>query len=181
MSGATDAVVLENGSAMLDIVRTSLHRALTTPAGDRFFPVRVPKDLARRMNAMLGEPLCSRAELDRRRAGRAKLEALKGARSGAAASAPSTQAPVMVYFEEDRRTHMHGLDRICAMLDDKGIAYSLLDVSCDEVMKGFVLREAKRKDGEMPIVFVAGAPVGGHRELVEWDTSGRLAAALAGR
>ena len=54
---------------MIDLVRTSLHRAITTPAGDRFFPLRVPKDLARRVNAMLGDPICSREELERRRKG----------------------------------------------------------------------------------------------------------------
>ena len=62
---------------MLDIVRTSLHRAIHTPLGDRFLPVRLPKDIARRVNAMLGEPLCSKDELARRRAGRARLEELK--------------------------------------------------------------------------------------------------------
>ena len=66
---------------MLDIVRTGLHKVITHPAGDRFFPVRVPKDLARRVNAMLGEPLCSKTELERRRSGRARLEELK--KSGA--------------------------------------------------------------------------------------------------
>lgn len=33
---------------MIDIVRTSLHRAITSPVGDEFLPGRLPKDLARR-------------------------------------------------------------------------------------------------------------------------------------
>ncbi len=168
---------------MIDLVRTSLHRAITTPIGDGFFPVRVPKDLARRFNVMLGEPICSREELERRRAGRAKLEELKktGGRSDApsAADAPTLQAPVMVYFEKDRNARMLG--RIQEMLDAKKIAYTLLDVAGDATTKDFVLREAKCKDDDLPIVFVASAPVGGYNELVDWDVSGRLAKALAGK
>jgi hypothetical protein len=170
---------------MLDLVRTSLHRALTTPAGDRFLPVRVPKDLARRFNAMLGDPLCSKAELERRRAGRAKLEELKknGGRSAsataAANAAPAVQAPVMIYFEKDRNARMLG--RIREMLDARQITYTLLDIADDATTKDFVLREAKCKDDDLPVVFVASAPVGGYNELVDWDVSGRLGKALAGK
>ncbi|HVH45996.1 MAG TPA: hypothetical protein VM925_26790 [Labilithrix sp.] len=167
---------------MLDIVRTSLHRAITTPTGDQFLPVRVPKDLARRFNVLLGAPLCSAAELERRRAGRAKLEELKksGKTAGAssASAAAAVQAPVMVYFEKDRNTRMLG--RIQETLDAKGIKYTLLDVAGDTVTRDFVLREAKCKDDDLPIVFVASAPVGGYNALVDWDVSGRLAKALAG-
>lgn len=168
---------------MLDLVRTSLHRALTTPAGDRFLPVRVPKDLARRFNTLLGDPLCSKEELERRRAGRAKLEELK--RTGGASTparggaAPAVQAPVMIYFEKDRNARMLG--RIQEMLDAKQIAYTLLDVAGDPTSRDFVLREAKCKDDDLPIVFVASAVVGGYNDLVDWDVSGRLANALAGK
>lgn len=169
---------------MLDFVRTSLHRAITTPAGDRFFPVRVPKDLARRFNALLGDPICSKQELERRRAGRAKLEELKknGGRSSSAAdaaTAPAVQAPVMIYFEKDRNARILG--RIKEMLDAKQVAYTLLDIADDATTKDFVLREAKCKDDDLPVVFVASTPVGGYNELVDWDVSGRLAKALAGK
>lgn len=165
---------------MLDLVRTSIHRAITTPAGDRLFPVRVPKDLARRLNALLGDPICSKEELDRRRAGRAKLEELKktGGKS-APAAAPAVQAPVMIYFEKDRNARMLG--RIKEMLDAKQIKYTLLDIGDDATTKDFVLREAKCKDDDLPVVFVASTPVGGYNELVDWDVSGRLAKALAGK
>src|SRR5262245_10285144 len=132
---------------MIDIVRTSLHRAITTPVGDRFSPVRIPKDLARRLNAMLGEPLCSKSELDRRRSGRARLEELKkrptppNPGTDNPKAAVPLQAPVMVYFEKDRNARMLG--RIKEALDAKGIRYTLLDIASDEVTKDFVLREAK--------------------------------------
>ncbi|MBX3213010.1 MAG: hypothetical protein KF850_13315 [Labilithrix sp.] len=168
---------------MLDLVRTSLHRALTTPAGDQFLPVRLPKDLARRFNALIGDPLCSKEELERRRAGRAKLEELKktGGSSTAtpASAAPAVQAPVMIYFEKDRNARMLG--RIQEMLDAKSVTYTLLDVAGDATARDFVLREAKCKDDDLPIVFVASTVVGGYNELVDWDVSGRLADALAGR
>jgi hypothetical protein len=163
---------------MIDLVRSSLHRAITSPLGDRFFPVRVPKDLARRMNVMLGEPLCSQAEIERRRSGRAKLEELKRGGSHAPARPVTVQAPVMVYFEKERNARMLG--RIQEALDAKSIRYTLLDVSGDEVTKDFVMREARVKEDELPVVFVASTPVGGYNELVDWDVSGRLAKALAG-
>jgi hypothetical protein len=167
--------------ATFDLVRTSLHRAITTPAFDRFLPVRLPKDLARRMNAMFGEPLCSAGELARRRAGQARLEELRRGDRAEPSSAPATpdpamQAPVMIYFEKDRGARMLG--RIQEALDAKGIRYTLLDVAGDSVTKDFVMREAKCKEDELPVVFVAGNPVGGYNELVDWDVSGRLARAL---
>jgi hypothetical protein len=166
---------------MLDFVRTSLHRALTTPVGDAFLPVRVPKDLARRFNALLGDPICSTEELERRRTGRAKLEELKksAGKSAATSATPAVQAPVMIYFEKDRNARMLG--RIQEMLDAKKVTYTLLDVANDATTKDFVLREAKCKDDDLPIVFVASTAIGGYNELVDWDVSGRFAKALAGR
>jgi len=175
---------------MLDLVRTGLHKVITTPVGDTFLPVRVPKDLARRVNALFGEPICSQEEIERRRAGQAKLEELKkkgssssATRSGAAPAASSSstavQAPVMVYFEKDRNQRM--LNRIEEALKAKSIKFTPLDVAGDSVTKDYVLREARCKDDDLPVVFVAGTPIGGYNELVDWDVSGRLAKALAGR
>jgi hypothetical protein len=164
---------------MLDRVRTSLHRALTTPLGDRFLPVRVPKDLARRVNVILGEPICSAEEIERRRSGRTRLEELKKAGANAkSAPVAKIQAPVTVYFEHERNVRMLG--RIKEMLDAKGIAYTLSDIAGDEVTRDFVLREARCKDDELPVVFVATTPIGPYEALVDADVSGRLAKALAG-
>lgn len=170
---------------MFDLVRTSIHRAITTKTGDQFLPVRVPKDLARRFNALLGDPVCSKEELERRRTGRAKLAELKEEKNGrtsasaTSSAAPPVQAPVMIYFEEGRRQGPT-VGRIKEMLDAKQIAYTLLDVANDETTKEFVLREAKCKDEDLPVVFVASTPVGGYHDLVAWNASGRLDQALAG-
>jgi hypothetical protein len=173
-----------NHMPSLDILRTGLHHAITTPVGDRFLPLRLPKDLARRMNMMFGEPICSREELERRRAGLAKLDVLRknGGKSPSPAStkdaASNVQAPLMIYFEKDRNARMLG--RMKELLDAKSIKYTLLDINGDSVTRDYVMREAKVKDDDLPIVFVAGEPVGGYNDLVDWDVSGRLAKALAG-
>lgn len=164
---------------MLDFVRTGIHRAITTPVGDSLLAVRLPKDIARRVNAMFGEPLCSQAELDRRRAGRAKLEELKKNSAPPAAAKPvePVQAPVMIYFDE---RSARALGRIQEMLDAKGVKYTLLDVAGDQTTRDFLAREAKVKEDDLPVVFVASTPVGGYNELVDWDVSGKLAKALRG-
>ncbi|MDB5217007.1 MAG: hypothetical protein JWO86_4934 [Myxococcaceae bacterium] len=163
---------------MLDRVRTSLHRALTTPAGDGFLPVRLPKDLARRVNMVLGEPICSAAELERRRSGAERLEKLRAEAKAGIAPAPVAReaAPVIVYFEKDRNVRLFG--RIKEALEARNIAFTALEV--DTATKAFVMREAKCKEDELPIVFVATTPVGGYNELVEWDVSGKLATAVYG-
>lgn len=162
---------------MIDRVRTSLHRAITSPLGDGFVGVRLPKDLARRANVALGSPLCSKSELERRRKGAAKLEELK--RSKAPGSKiERDRATVMIYFEKDRNARM--LQRMKDALEAKGFAYTLLDVSGDETTKDFVMREAHVEEDDLPIAFVGGKAIGGYNELVDWDVSGRLAKAVTG-
>src|ERR1700679_1590404 len=63
-------------SPMLDVLRTTLHRALVTPVGDSVTPVRVTKDLARRLNLTLGQPICSAEALQTRRHAQEKLDRL---------------------------------------------------------------------------------------------------------
>ena len=163
---------------MLDLVRSSLHKVLTHTAGDSFLPVRLPKDLARRVNVVFGEPICSAAEIERRRAATAKLEQLKAdAKAGKVAAAmPREPSPVIVYFEKDRNVRL--LVRIKEALDAKSFKYQELEV--DAPTKAYVMREAKCKEDDLPIVFVATTPIGGYNDLVEWDVSGKLATAVYG-
>ena len=164
---------------MLDRVRTSLHKLITTPVGDSLLPVRLPKDLARRVNMTLGDPLCSAAELERRRAATARLADLKsGAATAESSNLPRVAAPVGIYFEKDRNARLFG--RIKDALTARNIAFSELDVSGDGPAKAYAMREAKCKEDELPIVFVATTVVGGYNELIEWDVSGKLEEAIYG-
>jgi glutaredoxin len=167
-------------AVLLDIVRTQLHRVITTPFGDRFAPVRVPKDLARRLNVTFGQPLCSSAELTARRAAVAKLSDLRRGRQGQArATGPArVAAPVVVYFEKDRNARE--LAHVEELLSAKSIAFSRLDVAGDEATLTFVTRTAGCESDVLPVVFVGDAPIGGYRALVEADVSGTLEKALFG-
>jgi hypothetical protein len=161
---------------MLDPLRTGLHKIITTPAGDGFLPLRVPKVIARRVNMFFGSPLCSAEDLKRRRAARKRLQELR--RSVQAPVLQREPAPVTVYFEKDRNQRM--LDRIEEALRAKNIAFTKLDVSGDEAMMQFITRTAKCEEDDLPIVFVASTPVGGYDALVAWDVSGELAKAISG-
>ncbi len=167
---------------LLDLVRTSLHRAITTPAGESFAPVRVSRSLARRLNITLGQPLCSAGELASRRAATARLATLRDGRDGAPRPQSTASArvapPVVVYFEKGRGTRELG--RIEELLKTKSITYQLLDVGGDEATMAFVTRTAGCKDDDLPVVFVGPAPIGGYAALVESDVSGALAKAMAG-
>lgn len=169
---------------LLDFVRTTLHHAITTPAGDKFPPLRFQKGIARRLNITFGQPLCSKEQLSARRAAEERLAKLRAGRAnGKVATDPATTttrvaAPVMVYFEKDRNARELG--RVEELLKAKAIVYQLLDVAEDEATLKFVMNTAKCEEDDLPIVFVAGAPIGDFRELVAADVSGELAKAIYG-
>jgi hypothetical protein len=156
---------------MLDRVRGALYRTISTPRGDSVTPVRVTKDLARRLNLALGLPLATEEELARRARARGRLQAL---RAGAAApkSATRTAAPVFVYFETGR--NVRELTRIEEVLSTKSLAWTRLDVREDEATLDFVMRTAGCEADDLPIVFVAERPVGNFQALVRADVSGEL-------
>jgi hypothetical protein len=156
---------------MLDRVRGALYRTISTPRGDSVLPVRVTKDLARRLNLALGLPLATEEELAQRARARAQLQAL---RAGAAApkGATRTAAPVFVYFETGR--NVRELTRIEEVLSTKSLAWTRLDVREDEATLDFVMRTAGCEADDLPIVFVAERPVGNYQALVRADVSGEL-------
>jgi hypothetical protein len=98
-----------------------------------------------------------------------------------AAAAPRKKrepAPVIMYFEKDRNQRL--IERTRELLNAKQIPFQALDVSGDAATIAFIVREAKCEDDDLPIVFVAGTPVGGYNELVDWDVSGKLKSAVFG-
>jgi hypothetical protein len=161
--------------SVLDVVRTQAHRSITSPTGDGLLPVRVSKDLLRRANSLLGKPLCSAEELEKRRAAATRLENLRADRARgnlASAARPRVQAPVTIYFQKDR--NVRELRRIEELLAAKGIDARRLDVADDEATLDFVLRTAHVQADELPVVFVTDKPIGGYTRLVDADVSGRL-------
>ena len=163
------------GPMLVDSLRDSLYRAITTPRGDAFAPIRIQKDLARRLNMTLGSPLCSREESAKRRESALRLDQMRRSGPGDSKSKAAVvreAAPVMVYFEKDR--NVRELGRVEELLAAKGIAFTRLDVRGDEATFDFVMREAKCKEDELPIVFVAGTVIGGYTALVAADVSGDL-------
>jgi glutaredoxin len=87
-------------------------------------------------------------------------------------------APVIMYFEKDRNQRL--IERTRELLTAKQIPFQALDVSGDAATIAFIVREAKCEDDDLPIVFIAGTPVGGYNELVDWDVSGKLRSAVFG-
>ena len=176
------AIARQNAPVILDFVRTTLHRAISTPIGDGFAPLRVPKDLARRLNVTFGQPLCSSEQLATRHAAEAKLAALRASRgtpsAQTSAAAVKVAAPVMVYFEKDRNPRE--LARIEELLHAKSIPFQLLDLTGDESTMAFVTRTANCKDDDLPVVLVAGVAIGSFKALVDADVSGELAKAVYG-
>jgi len=160
---------------MLDGLRATLHRMIETPRGDGVAVVRVPKILARNLNDLLGNPLCSAEEMARRRAAAARLANLTTAEKPAARREPT---PVIVYYEKDRNQRL--VDRVRELLDARGIAYRMLDVAGDERTMAFIVREAQCEEDDLPIVYVGAAALGGYEKLVESDVSGALRQAVFG-
>jgi hypothetical protein len=158
--------------AVLDLVRDALYRAITTPRGDSFVPVRVWKDLARRINKAFGRPLAASEELAKRADAWRRLQSL--GRDGAfRASTAAEAAPVLVYFERDR--NVRELERIEELLRAKGYAYRRLDVLGDASTLEFVTRSASCEPKDLPVVFVADELIGTYDALVRADVSGHLA------
>ena len=159
---------------MLDTLRTTLHRALVTPRGDFLAPLRLTKDLARRLNVTLGQPICSAQDLETRRRARRRLEELARAPKSAqrAEAGPVLAAPVKVYTEGDR--NVRELTRIRELLDGRAIVYEVLDVAGDDATIEFVTRAAKCEQDDLPVVFIGATAIGGYNALANADLSGAL-------
>jgi hypothetical protein len=163
--------------SMLNRVRGALFAAITTPRGDSLLALRVPKDLARRLNSTLGQPLATPDELTKRAKARARLAEL---RAGGAKAGPLKRedAPVVVYFEKDR--NVRELGRIEELLAAKAFVWKRLDVAGDEATLDFVMTKAKCEKDDLPVVFVADRVIGSYPALVEADVSGELARLIHG-
>ena len=133
-------------------------------------------ELARKANEALGRPLADAAELADRRA----FEARAGAAPAAAPAKPSAQplrepAPVVVYHMDKSR---RDAAKLTELLDGAGIPYKVMNIQEDPAAQMSVQRDSKGY--RLPLVFIAGEPIGGRSELTNLATSGQLAKKVFG-
>jgi hypothetical protein len=131
-------------------------------------------ELARRANEALGRPLADEAELAERRAfdargEQAQAHAQAQARPAAAAPTAKEPAPVIVYHMDKTRRDALKLTEI---LDGAGIPYRISNIQEDPAAQMAVRRDSK--GFRLPVVFIAGEPIGGRAELLNLASSGEL-------
>lgn len=131
-------------------------------------------DLARRANDALGRPLASDEELADRAAfvTQTTAKATYGAStraSGTAAPTAGEPAPVIVYhMNKTRRDAL----RLTEILDEAKVPYKVFDIQEDAAAQMAVRRDSR--GFRLPVVFIAGEPIGGRTELTNMATSGEL-------
>jgi glutaredoxin len=128
------------------------------------------------VNEMVGRPIRGADEtIATRKAGTGNgvgvgVPAVATATAAPPAAVPTpVQAPVVVYFDgKDHRTKA----KVEELLRGRQIVFQVLDVTDDEAERSWVTTTAKQT--ELPIVVIAGTPVGGLAELTQLDLDGEL-------
>lgn len=125
-------------------------------------------DLARKANEALGRPLADESELADRRA----FDSRGVVQTQVTASAvPSNReaAPVIVYHMDKTR---RDAGKLAELLDGAGIPYQVSNIQEDPAAQVAVRRDSK--GFRLPVVFIAGEPIGGRAELTNLISSGEL-------
>ncbi len=155
--------------AALDRGRVLLHDAIYDERGNRLPPLRWTRQALRFANDLLGQPLCSAAELQRREQLVAEAAARVAEEQAGSQAATREAAPVALYVtDQDHRTPK----KIEDIFKGRDIPYTVLDVTDDEVSRSWALTQAKRS--EFPLVFIAGEPIGGLDDVMQADVRGEL-------
>jgi glutaredoxin len=144
----------------LDDLRARAHAALGKLPGSL-------GDVARKANDALGRPLADAEELADRRA----FEARTARRADAAAkpAAAREPAPVIVYHMDKTR---RDADKLADMLTAENVPYRMSNIQEDAAAQMAVRRDSK--GFRLPVVFIAGEPIGGRAELSNLIASGEL-------
>jgi glutaredoxin len=152
----------------LDGARARARAALERPPGKA-------GELARRANEALGRPLADEAELAERRAFEARGEQgpeakpAVSATASTAAAASKEPAPVVAYhMDKTRRDAL----KLTEVLDGAGVPYRLSNIQEDPAAQMAVRRDSK--GFRLPVVFIAGEPIGGRAEILNLQASGEL-------
>jgi glutaredoxin len=145
----------------IDRARARAHDAITKLPGKA-------GELAKKANEALGRPLADQDELaDRKAFGSTQ----RGGVTVTAASQPrGDAAPVIVYhMDKTRRDAL----KLTELLDAAGIPYQVSNIQEDPAAQMAVRRDSK--GFRLPVVFIAGEPIGGRTELTNLQTTGELA------
>jgi glutaredoxin-related protein len=144
----------------IDRARARAHEAITKLPGKA-------GELAQRANEALGRPLADEQELAERRAFADRDPA--AAASSGAKPASKEAAPVIVYhMDKSRRDAL----KLVEILDGAGIPHQVSNIQEDPAAQMAVRRDSKGY--RLPVVFIAGEPVGGRTELTNMQTTGEL-------
>ena len=144
---------------LFDRMRVMVNDALASEAGNQYRAVRLAREVLGTANDLVGRPFCTQGELDERRV---------RSHTGASESAREA-APVMLYVDgKDQRSKK----KIEELLNARDIKFQILEVADDEATRTWALATAKQ--AELPLVFVAGEPIGGLHELTQADVNGIL-------
>ena len=145
----------------LDTVRARAHGAITKLPGKA-------GELARKANEALGRPFADEAELADRRAFDSR-GAVQTPVTASSLPADREAAPVIVYhMDKTRRDAL----KLKELLDGAGIPHDVSNIQEDPAAQAAVRRDSN--GFRMPVVFVAGEPIGGRTELTNLIASGEL-------
>lgn len=153
-------------AALKNRFRAFAYRQLEEVPSAKLHPVvRHVRNLASMVNELLPDPIRSPEQ----------RSTAPTSSNGVAPAAPRVvpaavaQAPVFIYFDgRDHRTKA----KIEELLNAQKIAFKVLDVTDDEAERSWVTTTAHMT--ELPIVVIAGTPVGGLGELTQLHLSGDL-------
>jgi glutaredoxin len=155
-------------AALKNRFRAFAYRQLEEVPSATLHPVaRHVRNLVSMVNEMLPDPIRNPKQS-------ASASAPASVNGVAPAAAPRVvpaiaQAPVFIYFDgRDHRTKA----KIEELLHGQKIAFKVLDVTDDEAERSWVTTTAKQT--ELPIVVIAGTPIGGLGELTQLNLSGDL-------
>ena len=151
-------------SSIGDRLRAKAHAAIEKLPGKA-------KELALKANEALGRPLADQNELEDRRAFATRVGSATTTSGSKAVVTVSNAdvAPVIVYhMDKTRRDAL----KLTELLDGAGIPYKVSNIQEDPAAQMAVRRDSNGY--RLPLVFVAGEPIGGRAELTNMITNGEL-------
>lgn len=125
--------------------------------------------LARKANEALGRPLADAHELADRRAFASRSGTFTVVTGSKAVAPAGDVAPVIVYHMDKTR---RDATKLTDMLEAEKIPFKVSNIQEDPAAQAAVRRDSKGH--RLPVVFIAGEPIGGRAELSNLIATGEL-------